>query len=268
MILRMPALPPSGNHFIVCGDGPLAYRIADELTSRYREQVTVIVPARRKNSGPRISALPGVRVLERPELTSEAFTAAGVGSARALALSVARRHHQLPRRPARPRVAARHPRSSSPSSTPARRALPPVLRRLHGAVRHGDGRAVLRRRRARPACARAMSGFPAARCTSPGGRTCRPRADRLRAGRRARRPGRGHPAAAPGDGPRGAGRRPGATRPDRSGMGERLVLAVANGVAARPARPPPPPAARRRRHGAVAGLEQVRRRLRGPADRC
>src|SRR6266567_6580796 len=86
MIRRMPALPPSGNHFVVCGDGPLAYRIAEELTSRYREQVTVIVPSRRKNSGPRISALPGVRVLERAELTSEAFTAAEVQSARALAL--------------------------------------------------------------------------------------------------------------------------------------------------------------------------------------
>jgi Trk K+ transport system NAD-binding subunit len=86
MILRMPALPPSGNHFIVCGDGPLAYRTVEELTSRYREQVTVILPSRRRNSGPRIAELPGVYVLERPDLTSETFTEADVASARAVAL--------------------------------------------------------------------------------------------------------------------------------------------------------------------------------------
>ncbi|HEX4831378.1 MAG TPA: NAD-binding protein [Trebonia sp.] len=82
----MPALPPSGNHFIVCGDGPLAFRITEELTSRYREPVTVILPSRRRNHGPRISALPDVRVLERPQLSSEAFTDAGVAEARAVAL--------------------------------------------------------------------------------------------------------------------------------------------------------------------------------------
>ncbi len=86
MILPMPALPQSGNHFIVCGDGPLAYRITEELTSRYREQVTVIRPSRRRGSGPRISTLPGVRVLERRELTDQAFTDAGITSARAVAL--------------------------------------------------------------------------------------------------------------------------------------------------------------------------------------
>jgi len=32
----------------------LACRVTEELTSRYREQVTVIMPSRRKNSGPRI----------------------------------------------------------------------------------------------------------------------------------------------------------------------------------------------------------------------
>ena len=82
MILRMPALPPSGTHLIVCGDGPLAYRVTEELTSRYREQVTVILPSARRNSGPLISGLTGVRVLERSSLSSEAFTAAEVASAR------------------------------------------------------------------------------------------------------------------------------------------------------------------------------------------
>jgi Trk K+ transport system NAD-binding subunit len=86
----MPALPRRadrrGAHLIVCGDGPLSYRIAEELTSRYGERVTVILPSRRRNYGPQISALAGVRVLEHPELSSQAFTDADVQSARALAV--------------------------------------------------------------------------------------------------------------------------------------------------------------------------------------
>ena len=86
----MPALPrPAerhGDHFIVCGDGPLAYRITQELTSRYDERVTVLLPSRQRNYGPQIGALPGVRVLEHPELSIQAFTDADVQSARALAV--------------------------------------------------------------------------------------------------------------------------------------------------------------------------------------
>jgi Trk K+ transport system NAD-binding subunit len=86
----MPALPRRadrrGDHLIVCGDGPLAYRITEELTSRYGERVTVILPSRQRNHGPRLAALRGVRVLEHPELSIEAFADAGVGSARALAI--------------------------------------------------------------------------------------------------------------------------------------------------------------------------------------
>jgi len=86
----MPALPRRavrrGDHLIVCGDGPLSYRITEELTSRYGERVTVILPSRRRNYGPQISALEGVRVLEHPELSSQAFTDADVQSARALAV--------------------------------------------------------------------------------------------------------------------------------------------------------------------------------------
>ena len=86
----MPALPRRadrrGDHLIVCGDGPLAYRITEELTSRYGERVTVILPSRQRDHGPRLAALPGVRVLEHPELSTEAFADAGVASARALAI--------------------------------------------------------------------------------------------------------------------------------------------------------------------------------------
>jgi Trk K+ transport system NAD-binding subunit len=86
MIGAMPAPPTTGNHFIVCGDTPLAYRIAGELTGRYGQAVVVLLADRTKNHGPRLSALPGVTVLERAELSSEAFTEAGVATARAAAL--------------------------------------------------------------------------------------------------------------------------------------------------------------------------------------
>lgn len=82
----MPALPPTGNHFIVCGDSPLAYRITRELTTRYGEEVVVVLPSLLRNHGPRIAALPRVTVLEHDELTTEAFASAGVASARALGL--------------------------------------------------------------------------------------------------------------------------------------------------------------------------------------
>jgi Trk K+ transport system NAD-binding subunit len=86
----MPALPRHadrpGGHLIVCGDGPLSFRITEELTSRYGEQVTVILPSRELNHGPQISALPQVRVLEQAELSSQAFTDADVQSARAVAV--------------------------------------------------------------------------------------------------------------------------------------------------------------------------------------
>ena len=86
----MPAQPRRadrrGGHLIVCGDGPLSYRITEELTSRYGEHVTVILPDRRNHHGPQISALPRVRVLEYPEPSSQAFTDADVQSARALAV--------------------------------------------------------------------------------------------------------------------------------------------------------------------------------------
>jgi Trk K+ transport system NAD-binding subunit len=80
------AHPPPGNHLIICGDTPLAYRISRELTRRYNETVVVVIPDRTKNHGPRMSTLPGVIVLERAELTSAALREAGVATARAAAL--------------------------------------------------------------------------------------------------------------------------------------------------------------------------------------
>ena len=42
----MPAVArfrASEGHLVICGDDKLAYRLAQELTSRYRERVTVIL---------------------------------------------------------------------------------------------------------------------------------------------------------------------------------------------------------------------------------
>jgi Trk K+ transport system NAD-binding subunit len=82
----MAPYPPAGSHFVVCGDNPLAYRIARELTRRYGEDVVVILADKLKNHGPQIADLAGVTVREHAGLTTEAFTDAGIASARALAL--------------------------------------------------------------------------------------------------------------------------------------------------------------------------------------
>jgi Trk K+ transport system NAD-binding subunit len=86
----VPQVPRRINHYrdhlIVCGDDALAFRITEELTVRYGERVTAIMPSRERSYGARISRLPGVRVIERAELDSGAFADAQVQSARALAL--------------------------------------------------------------------------------------------------------------------------------------------------------------------------------------
>jgi Trk K+ transport system NAD-binding subunit len=82
----MPPPSVTGSHFIVCGDNPLAYRIARDLTRRYGQSVVVILADKMNNHGPQIVALPGVTVREHAGLTTEAFTDADVGSARAMAL--------------------------------------------------------------------------------------------------------------------------------------------------------------------------------------
>ena len=48
--------------------------------------MTVLLRSREQDQGPRIARLPKVRIIERADLDAAAFTAAGVQSARALAL--------------------------------------------------------------------------------------------------------------------------------------------------------------------------------------
>lgn len=85
----VPAMPRRSarrDHLIVCGDNSLATRVIEELTTTYGQQVTVLLRARAGGLAPKLAALPRVRVIERPELDSDAFAAAGVQSARSLAL--------------------------------------------------------------------------------------------------------------------------------------------------------------------------------------
>jgi Trk K+ transport system NAD-binding subunit len=74
------------DHLVLCGDDALASRVAEELTVRYGEEVTVILPSAQRNHGPVMARLPNVRLIERADLDEQAFIAARVPTARALAL--------------------------------------------------------------------------------------------------------------------------------------------------------------------------------------
>jgi Trk K+ transport system NAD-binding subunit len=60
--------------------------MVEELTVRYGEEVTVILPSAQGRDGLMMARLPGVRLIERAGLDDQAFIAAGVPTARALAL--------------------------------------------------------------------------------------------------------------------------------------------------------------------------------------
>jgi Trk K+ transport system NAD-binding subunit len=81
-----PRIRAGRDHLVVCGDDALALRMVEELTVRYGEQVTVILPSARREHGPAMARLPGVRLIERADLDHQAFIAADLPWARALAL--------------------------------------------------------------------------------------------------------------------------------------------------------------------------------------
>jgi Trk K+ transport system NAD-binding subunit len=81
-----PQPSASSDHLVVCGDDALALRIVEELTVRYGEEVTVILRSAQRERGPQIARLPRVRLVERAELDHQAFLAAGLRTARAVAL--------------------------------------------------------------------------------------------------------------------------------------------------------------------------------------
>jgi Trk K+ transport system NAD-binding subunit len=73
-------------HLVICGDTPLAFRLADELATRYLQNVTVILPSKKRNHGPQIARLPRVRVHEAPQPNDEAFRDVNAQAANAVAL--------------------------------------------------------------------------------------------------------------------------------------------------------------------------------------
>ncbi|PYC77739.1 hypothetical protein C7C46_17950 [Streptomyces tateyamensis] len=78
---------PFAEHYIVCGANALTHRLIVELTEHYKVPVVAVVPDRMHDHGPRIERLEGVAaVLESGKLTPEALAAAGVATARGLAL--------------------------------------------------------------------------------------------------------------------------------------------------------------------------------------
>jgi Trk K+ transport system NAD-binding subunit len=81
-----PRIRAGRDHLVVCGDDALASRIVEELTVRYGQQVTVILPSAQRDHGPVMARLPSVRLIERADLDQQAFLAADLPSARALAL--------------------------------------------------------------------------------------------------------------------------------------------------------------------------------------
>lgn len=78
--------PLRPRRFVVCGDNPLAYRLVNELVTRFGAEVTVVLPHADRNQGPLLAQLPGVRLVEAVRPDDSALRKAGVGEARALAL--------------------------------------------------------------------------------------------------------------------------------------------------------------------------------------
>lgn len=70
----------------MCGANQLTYRVVEELVTRYGEYVTVIVPSRTAGWATAIGELDGAKLVEAPRIDGEAFRAAKLRQARALAL--------------------------------------------------------------------------------------------------------------------------------------------------------------------------------------
>jgi Trk K+ transport system NAD-binding subunit len=73
-------------HLVIWGDNALVFRTTEELTVRYGEDVTVIVPSMAGGHQAQLTRLPRVRVIGSSDLSVEAFHDAKISAARALAL--------------------------------------------------------------------------------------------------------------------------------------------------------------------------------------
>ncbi len=76
----------AARHFIVCGDTTLAFRLVEELSTRYRAQVTAILADPLAGHGPRIARMNRVNVVQAAQPDTAAFRAARIGAAQAVAL--------------------------------------------------------------------------------------------------------------------------------------------------------------------------------------
>lgn len=81
-----PAGPGTRAHYVVVGDGPLAFRLTRALASRFRGSVTVLVPDRTSRYARDMAGLDDVAVLEAERVDKEALETAGVERAAAAAL--------------------------------------------------------------------------------------------------------------------------------------------------------------------------------------
>ncbi|MBL0885672.1 NAD-binding protein [Myceligenerans indicum] len=72
--------------FVVCGDGPLAFRVSYALSTRYQGDVTVILPSADSRHGARTAALDHVRIVEAARPDDAALRRARIDDADAVAL--------------------------------------------------------------------------------------------------------------------------------------------------------------------------------------
>ncbi|GAA4690503.1 Trk K+ transport system, NAD-binding component [Promicromonospora umidemergens] len=78
--------PGTHAHYVVVGDGPLAFRLTRALSTRYRGTVTVVVPDRSSRYAQEMADLDQVDLVETDRVDEKALTAAGADRAVAAAL--------------------------------------------------------------------------------------------------------------------------------------------------------------------------------------
>lgn len=85
----MPQLPlrrSRPGHLIVCGSTPLAFRLVEELSKRFAENVTLVMPPTKRTDRRRLSLPSNVRVIEAVTVDADALRAASIETARAIAV--------------------------------------------------------------------------------------------------------------------------------------------------------------------------------------
>ena len=78
--------PGTHAHYVVVGDGPLAFRLARALSTRFRGTVSVVVPDRSSRYAQEMAALDRVELVETDRVDEKVLTTAGAGRATAAAL--------------------------------------------------------------------------------------------------------------------------------------------------------------------------------------